>query len=128
MQAPSPSVSHHTPCSALVNAALVNAALVNVALVRARADSTIVPEMATPRAVPVCRPAEASDVASPAIERGIPDTAVLVTGGLTVPRKTPNSDDHAGAADREDQEPAAARRLRPVLRGVALAWRGISRH
>jgi hypothetical protein len=58
---------------------------------RAKADPTVVPAMATPRVVPVCRPAEASEVATPAIERGIPDTAVLVIGGLTVPRKTPNS-------------------------------------
>ena len=81
MPRPSPSTSHHTPCSALVNAVPP----------RARADPTIVPEIATPSVVPVCRPAEASEAATPAIERGIPETAVLVIGGLTVPRKTPNS-------------------------------------
>ena len=81
MPRPSPSTIHHTPCVALVNATPP----------RARADPTIVPEIATPRVVPVCRPAEASDVATPAIERGMPETAVLVIGGLTVPRKMPNS-------------------------------------
>jgi len=64
---------------------------VNAAPPRARAGPTIVPEIATPRVVPVCRPAEASEVATPAIERGMPETAVLVIGGLTVPRKMPNS-------------------------------------
>ena len=58
---------------------------------RARAEPTNVPAIATPRLVPVCRPAEASEVATPAIERGIPETAVLVIGGLTAPRKMPNS-------------------------------------
>jgi hypothetical protein len=81
MPAPSPSTSHHTPCSALVNAIPP----------RATADPTIVPDIATPKVVPVCRPEEASEVATPVIERGIPETAVLVIGGLTVARKTPNS-------------------------------------
>ena len=81
MPRPSPSTSHHTPCSALVNAVPP----------WAKADPTIVPEIATPRVVPVCRPAEANEAATPVIERGIPETAVLVIGGLTVPRKTPNS-------------------------------------
>jgi DNA-binding transcriptional MerR regulator len=44
----------------------------------------IVPAIATPRVVPVCRPTEAVAAATPAIERGIPETAVLVIGGLTV--------------------------------------------
>jgi hypothetical protein len=39
--------------------------------------------------VPVCRPAEASEVATPAIERGMPATAVLVIGELMVPWNTP---------------------------------------
>ena len=81
MPRPSPSTIHHTPCAALVNA---------VAAAGQRRP-TIVPAIATPSVVPVCRPAEASEAATPAIERGIPDTAVLVIGGLTVPRKTPNS-------------------------------------
>jgi hypothetical protein len=41
--------------------------------------------------VPVGRPAEASEAATPVIERGMPDTAVLVIGRLTVPRKMPDS-------------------------------------
>jgi hypothetical protein len=81
MPAPSPATSHHTPCSALVNAVPP----------RAAADPVIVPAIATPRVVPACRPVEASEEAVPAIERGIPETAVLVIGGLTVPRKMPNS-------------------------------------
>ena len=39
----------------------------------ARVDPTIVPAIATPRVVPVCRPVEASEVATPAIDRGMPD-------------------------------------------------------
>jgi hypothetical protein len=81
MPTPSPSTSHHTPRSALVNAIPP----------RDAADPTIVPAIATPRVVPVCRPAEATEAATPAIEAGIPDTAVLVIGGFTVPRKMPNS-------------------------------------
>jgi hypothetical protein len=81
MPRPSSSASHHTPCAAPVNAIPP----------RPKADATIVPEIATPRVVPVCRPAEASEAATPAIERGIPETAVLVIGGLTVPRNMPNS-------------------------------------
>lgn len=58
---------------------------------RDKADPTIVPEIATPRVVPVCRPVEANEVATPAIEAGIPETAVLVIGGLMVPWAMPNS-------------------------------------
>src|SRR5262249_836086 len=65
---------HHTLCAAPVKATPP----------WARADPTIVPEIATPRAVPVCRPAEASDAATPAIEAGIPETAGLVIGGVGV--------------------------------------------
>src|SRR5215467_9009243 len=72
MPRPSPTIIHHTPCAVLVNAAPP----------RAKADPTIVPEIATPRAVPVCRPTEASEAATPAIEAGIPETAELVIGGL----------------------------------------------
>jgi DNA-binding SARP family transcriptional activator len=73
--------SHHTACSAVVNA------------VRPRAtdEPMTAPEMATPRVVPVWRPTETSEAATPAIERGMPATAVLVIGGLTVARKTPKS-------------------------------------
>src|SRR5205823_14729369 len=77
MPAPSPSTTHQTACSALVNAIPP----------RATADPTIVPEIATPSVVPVCRPAEASEAATPAIERGIPEPAVLVIGGLAAPRQ-----------------------------------------
>src|SRR5258705_463794 len=89
MAAPSPSTSHHTPCSTLVNAVPP----------RARAGPTIVPEIATPRVVPVWRPAEASEVATPAIERGIPETAVLVIGGVTVRGKSPKNRRAAGSGD-----------------------------
>jgi len=81
MPRPSPSTSHHTPRAAPANAVPP----------RARADPTIVPEIATPRVVPVCRPAEANEAATPAIETGIPETAELVIGGLTVPSAMPNS-------------------------------------
>ncbi len=81
MPRPSPSTIHHTPCAALVNAIPP----------RATAGPTIVPEIATPRVVPVCRPPEASEAATPAIEAGIPETAELVIGGLMVPRAMPNS-------------------------------------
>jgi hypothetical protein len=44
---------------------------VNAIPPRAKADPTIVSAIATPRVVPVCRPAEATEVATPAIEAGI---------------------------------------------------------
>ena len=45
-----------------------------------------------PRVVmPICRPVEANEAATQAIEAGIPETAVLVIGGLMVPWKMPNS-------------------------------------
>lgn len=44
-----------------------------------------------PRVMPICRPVEADEAATPAIEAGIPETAVLVIGGLMVPWKMPNS-------------------------------------
>ena len=81
MPRPSPSTSHQTPRAALVNASPP----------WPRADPTIVPEIATPRAVPVWRPVEASEAATPAIEPGIPETAELVIGGLMVPRAMPNN-------------------------------------
>lgn len=62
----------------------------NAAPPRARAGPTIVPEIATPSAMPVCRPTEASEAATPAIETGIPETAELVIGGLMVPTAMPN--------------------------------------
>src|SRR5215218_10678589 len=37
---------------------------------RAKADPTVVPAMATPRVVPVCRPAETSEVATPGHRAG----------------------------------------------------------
>ncbi|MBV8996750.1 MAG: hypothetical protein JO287_24280 [Pseudonocardiales bacterium] len=73
MPTPRPNTSHRTPCSESVNT------------VPPPTDPTIVPAIATPRVVPVCLPAEASEVATPAIERGMPETAVLVIGGLMVP-------------------------------------------
>jgi hypothetical protein len=57
----------------------------------AKAGPTIAPEIATPRVVPVCRPTEASEAATPAIEVGIPEIAELVIGGLMAPRAMPNS-------------------------------------
>src|SRR2546430_17397840 len=105
MPRPSPSTIHHTP----------RAALVNTTPPRARAGPTIVPEIATPRVVPVCRPAEASEVATPAIERGMPETAVLVIGGMRGAREMANSTGIAGAAGRggggagpDDGPPATA--------------------
>ena len=49
---------------------------------RERVDPTIVPAIATPRVVLVCRPTEAVAAATPAIERGNPETAVMVIGRL----------------------------------------------
>src|SRR6266568_9523805 len=43
------------------------------------------------RVVPVCRPVEANEVATPAIERGIPEMAVTAIGGLPAPIAAPNS-------------------------------------
>ena len=49
------------------------------------------PAIATPNVVPVWRAAEATEPARPAMDSGMPETAVLVIGGLTVPRKIPKN-------------------------------------
>ena len=49
------------------------------------------PVMATPRADPACRLADATDAATPAWLSGIPDTAVLEMGALTSPNPSPNT-------------------------------------
>jgi hypothetical protein len=81
MPAPSAITIHHAPWAAPVNAVPP----------RASDGPMMVPEIATPSVAPAWRPVEASEPASPAIERGIPEIAELVIGGLTAPRKTPNS-------------------------------------
>src|SRR5919107_4541654 len=48
------------------------------------------PMMATPSAAPTCRLVEATAAATPAWDRGIPETAVLVTGALTMPKPIAN--------------------------------------
>jgi hypothetical protein len=57
----------------------------------AGAPATIEPVMATPRADPVCRLAEAIDAATPAWLFGMPDTAVLEIGAFTRPQAIPNT-------------------------------------
>ncbi len=49
------------------------------------------PASATPREMPTCRLVEATAAASPAWERGIPETAVFVIGEFTHPSPTPNT-------------------------------------
>src|SRR5262249_10639994 len=54
-----------------------------------RAGVTPAPPPATPGAGPTWRLAEATAAATPAWERGIPDTAVLVIGAFTMPVPIP---------------------------------------
>jgi len=62
-----------------------------------------------PRVVmPICRPVEANEAATQAIEAGIPETAVLVIGGLMVPWKS-------RTAGRSRARPASA--IRPIGAG-----------
>jgi hypothetical protein len=82
MPVPSVSTSHHTPCSALVKAVPP----------RVSDDPTIVPEMATPRVVPVCRPAEAREPARAAALR--PELAA------TEPERRPHDLRHAALSVR----------------------------
>ena len=56
-----------------------------------RTDSTADPAIATPSAVPTCRLVDAIPAATPAWDTGIPDTAVLVIGGFTIPAPMPNT-------------------------------------
>jgi MFS family permease len=56
-----------------------------------RLAATTVPDTATPRAAPTCRLVDATAAATPACDRGIPATALLVIAGLTMPSPTPNS-------------------------------------
>ena len=51
----------------------------------------IAPITATPSVMPTCRLVEATAAATPACEGGIPETAVLVIGGLTMPAPSPNT-------------------------------------
>jgi hypothetical protein len=53
------------------------------------APATSEPVMATPRADPACRLAEATEAATPAWLSGIPDTAALEIGALTSPNPSP---------------------------------------
>src|SRR5207302_11325635 len=50
------------------------------------------PTIATPSVAPTCRLVEATAAATPACEGGIPETAVLVIGGLTSPKPNPNTE------------------------------------
>ena len=74
MPAPSATTIHHTPCAAPENAGPP----------RVSAGPMMAPEIATPSVVPVCRPVDASEPASPAIERGLPEIAELLIGGPSV--------------------------------------------
>ena len=55
------------------------------------APPEIAPSTATPRVRPTCRLVEAIAAATPAWEGGMPDTAVLVIGGLIRPAPIPNT-------------------------------------
>src|SRR5579872_5642255 len=54
-------------------------------------EATTDPITATPSDWPTWRLVEATAAATPACARGIPETAVLVIGGLIVPKPRPNS-------------------------------------
>ena len=51
----------------------------------------IAPASATPSVRPTWRQVEATAAATPACEAGMPETAVLVIGGLTSPKPIPNT-------------------------------------
>src|SRR5271170_5818057 len=53
--------------------------------------ATTVPATATPSAAPTCRPVDAIAAATPACDKGMPATALLVIAGLTIPRPSPNN-------------------------------------
>ena len=55
----------------------------------AMADAAIEPHSATPRLTPTCLLVEATAEAAPARSNGIPLTAVVVTGALTIEKPTP---------------------------------------
>src|SRR5260370_23623103 len=54
-------------------------------------EVTADPTTATPSDWPICRLVEATAAATPACDRGMPDTALLVIGVLTRPKPAPNS-------------------------------------
>lgn len=58
---------------------------------RAIAGPATDPDTATPRVVPTIRLADATEVATPAIETGLPETAEVVIGGLVVPSPIPKT-------------------------------------
>ena len=53
--------------------------------------TTTAPMIATPSDIPTRRLVDAIAAATPACSAGIPDTAVLVIGGLTIPKPSPNT-------------------------------------
>jgi hypothetical protein len=70
------------------NTGWVEAANVALCAIRMPLPATV-PAMATPRDAPTCRLVEATAAATPACERGIPETAVFVIGAFTMPSPTP---------------------------------------
>src|SRR4051794_34766548 len=60
-------------------------------IVPGSAPLTAEPIAATPSAAPTCRLVEATAAATPACDVGMPETAVLVIGALTMPNPIPNS-------------------------------------
>ena len=60
------------------------------------------PVTATPSDEPTCRLVEAIPEAVPARERGMPETALLVTGALTQPMPAPRTTQDSGGRTRRE--------------------------
>ena len=83
-----PSASTQAPAPAMIHQPGRLAAARSLAIAPCEPVLITEPMIATPSAAPTCRLVEATAAATPAWERGMPETAVLVIGALTMPKPT----------------------------------------
>src|SRR6185437_12369575 len=85
----------HSPIAAVIHQAGLVAAANPAASGPCRRAASTEPVPATPRDEPTCRAVEAIPAAVPARARGMPATALLVTGALTQPIPAPSTTQHS---------------------------------
>src|SRR5205807_465544 len=82
VRAPRPAITHQPECVATANP---------LPIAPTTLPPAIAPITATPSVIPTWRLVEATAAATPACAEGIPETAVLVIGGVISPSPTPNT-------------------------------------
>src|SRR3954452_10705825 len=86
-----PSTSTPTPQPTMIHQPTWLAAAKSSAVGPRTPETTAAPITATPSEPPTCRLVDATAAATPACARGMPDTAVLVIGALTIANPNPNT-------------------------------------